>query len=57
MKEITLDEAVEKIKQNSRNYAKRQMTYFKGMKLADKHFVNFNDFDEIKRLFDEFQVL
>lgn len=55
--EITLDEAVEKIKQNSRNYAKRQMTYFKGMKLADKHFVNFNDFDEIKRLFDEFQVL
>lgn len=35
---ITLNEAIEQIKQNSRRYAKRQMTFFRGMK-TEKHFV------------------
>lgn len=38
----TIDEAKESIKQNSRRYAKRQMTYFRGMK-AEKNFVGIND--------------
>ena len=27
--EMTIDEAVDKLKQNSRNYAKRQLTWFR----------------------------
>lgn len=30
-KEITLEEAINKIKQNTRHYAKRQMTWFRRM--------------------------
>lgn len=42
---ITLDEAVDKIKQHSRNYAKRQMTWFR----KDAHWQRFESlsFDEI----------
>jgi tRNA dimethylallyltransferase len=43
--EMTLDEAVDKIKQHSRNYAKRQMTWFR----KDAHWLRFesHNFDEI----------
>ena len=42
---MTLDEAVDKIKQHSRNYAKRQMTWFR----KDAHWQRFepDSFDEI----------
>lgn len=40
--EITLDQAIEQIKQNSRRYAKRQLTYFKNMK-NEKVFVYKNN--------------
>lgn len=47
---ITKDEAIEHIKQNSRRYAKRQMTFFRGMK-AEKIFLNVGSdlTDTIKR--------
>lgn len=38
--EITLDEAVEKIKQNSRRYAKRQLTWFRN-RLENVHWYDF----------------
>ncbi len=41
---ITSTEAVELIKQNSRKYAKRQMTFFRGMK-QEKTFVDLKDLD------------
>ena len=49
----TLDEAVDKIKQNSRHYAKRQFTWFKN-KMDIKWFnVDFNNFDNtIKEVID-----
>ena len=43
---ITLDEAIDKIKQRSRNYAKRQYTWFNNKiptKWIDVNFDNFND--------------
>ena len=52
--EITLDEAKQLVKKNSKNYAKRQMTYFNGMKITDKTFVKYDDFDAIFRLFSTF---
>ena len=52
--QISKEEAVEKVKQNSRNYAKRQLTYFKGMKIENKEYVKFDDFDEILRAFLQF---
>ena len=52
--QISKEEAVEKVKQNSRNYAKRQLTYFKGMKIENKDYVKFDDFDEILRAFLQF---
>lgn len=42
--EISSTEAVELIKQNSRKYAKRQMTFFRGMK-QEKTFVDLKDLD------------
>ncbi|MBR2967984.1 MAG: tRNA (adenosine(37)-N6)-dimethylallyltransferase MiaA [Clostridia bacterium] len=36
--QISLDDAIEQVKQNSRRYAKRQMTFFRGIN-AQKHFV------------------
>ena len=37
---ITLDEAKELVKKNSRNYAKRQMTFFRWIKTDNKFFIN-----------------
>ena len=48
---ISKEEAIEKVKQNSRNYAKRQITYFKGMRIVDKQYVKFNDFAAIFNAF------
>ena len=38
MGEITLDEAVDAVKQNSRHYAKRQLTWFR----RDERIINLN---------------
>lgn len=43
----TLQEAIDQIKQNSRRYAKRQLTYFRNK--MDVHWVS-NDIQEIKKL-------
>lgn len=45
---LSLDEAIESVKRGSRRYAKRQMTFFRGMKL-EKTFVSVSDknLDEI----------
>lgn len=43
----TLEEAVEQVKQNSRRYAKRQLTYFRNK--MDVQWIG-NDWDEIKKL-------
>ncbi|NLY45249.1 MAG: tRNA (adenosine(37)-N6)-dimethylallyltransferase MiaA [Tissierella sp.] len=48
--DITLEDAIEKIKQGSRNYAKRQLTWFrrdKRIKWVDKD--DFKDFDELSK--------
>ncbi|MEO4053341.1 tRNA (adenosine(37)-N6)-dimethylallyltransferase MiaA [Solibacillus sp. CAU 1738] len=45
---LTLEEAVEQIKQNSRRYAKRQLTYFRNK--MDVQWIG-NDWDKIKSLF------
>lgn len=50
--EISFDEAIEQVKQNSRRYAKRQMTFFRGMKL-DKTFVHADDWATIPYLFQK----
>lgn len=51
---ISLEEAKQQIKQNSRNYAKRQITYFKGMRVPNKIYVKKDDFYTIKSLFSKF---
>ncbi len=44
----SLDEAIERIKQGTRNYAKRQLTWFRRNKKAHFVFVDdFNSFDEV----------
>ncbi len=50
---ISKEEAIEKVKQNSRNYAKRQITYFKGMKIENKQYVKFDDFGAIFNAFQQ----
>lgn len=50
---ISKEEAIEKVKQNSRNYAKRQITYFKGMKIENKQYVKFDDFGAIFNTFQQ----
>jgi len=50
--EMTLEESVELIKQKSRNYAKRQITYFKKMQGAQ--FVDYNDKNKIESLIHGF---
>ena len=45
-KEISLDEALELIKKNSRNFAKRQYTFFKHQMDLTWFNVNFNDFNK-----------
>ncbi|WP_431029571.1 tRNA (adenosine(37)-N6)-dimethylallyltransferase MiaA [Lysinibacillus sp. LZ02] len=44
----TLEEAIEQIQQNSRRYAKRQLTYFRNK--MDVQWVS-NDFEKIKKIF------
>lgn len=48
---ISKQAAIEQVKQNSRNYAKRQLTYFKGMKIKNKEYVKYDDFDGIFNVF------
>jgi tRNA dimethylallyltransferase len=45
---ITLEEAIEQVKQNSRRYAKRQLTYFRNK--MDIEWVG-NDWEEVKNFF------
>lgn len=47
---ITLQEAVEKIKQHTRNYAKRQLTWFKNKDIFEEFTPH--DFDRIKNYID-----
>lgn len=51
---ISKQAAIEQVKQNSRNYAKRQLTYLKGMKIKNKEYVKYNDFDGIFNVFQQF---
>lgn len=51
---ISSEEAKQQIKQNSRNYAKRQITYFNGMRVSNKIYVKNDDFFTIKTLFSRF---
>jgi len=44
--ELSLEEAIEQIKQNSRRYAKRQYTFFRNQLPVDWYEVNFNNFNE-----------
>lgn len=43
---VTKKEAIDKIKQNSRHYAKRQMTFFKNQMNIEWFNVNFDNFDK-----------
>ena len=44
--EITLDEAIDLIKKNSRNFAKRQYTFFNNQMNVNWFNVNFDNFDD-----------
>ncbi len=48
---ISLDDAIEKIKQNTRNYAKRQMTWFR--KDKEIHWFDFEDEEKMHKYIDE----
>lgn len=52
--DITLDQAIENIKTNTRRYAKRQLTWFR--RDPDYHWINANNIDEIESLIDS-QIL
>lgn len=56
--EITLEEAIDLIKKNSRHYAKRQMTWFNNKEDVIKVKININDFnqtiEEVKELINNF---
>ena len=45
---LSLEEAIEAIKQNSRRYAKRQLTYFRNK--MDVQWIG-NNWDEVKKFF------
>ena len=47
--EISLEEAILKLKQNSRNYAKRQITWFKKYDDINWFFLDEEDMSTIKR--------
>jgi len=51
---IDYSTAIDKIKQHSRNYAKRQITFFKWLKFEPKHFVEVGDTKKIKDLTKDF---
>ena len=42
----TLDEAIDKVKQYSRNYAKRQLTWYRNKEYVTEVMVNVENFDE-----------
>lgn len=44
----SLDEAINLIKQHSRNYAKRQMTWYRNRESVNEVFININDLEETK---------
>ena len=48
--EITLDEVINKIKQNSRHYAKRQYTFFNNQLPVIWYQIDFNNFDNTVKL-------
>jgi len=50
--ELDKDESIELLKKRTRNYAKRQLTYFK--KMQNAVFVEYNDKEKIYSLVDEF---
>lgn len=52
--ETSLDEAIEEVKKNSRNYAKRQMTFFRWIKHNNKHFIDVTEVDKITSIIDNF---
>ncbi len=51
---VSLDEALDKIKQNSRHYAKRQYTFFNNQLDVKWFDVNFSDFDETIKSVEEY---
>lgn len=55
---ITLDEAIDKIKQYSRNYAKRQLTWFRNKEYVTEVLIDINNFDntinQVVNLINEF---
>ena len=55
-KEITLDEVIDKIKQNSRHYAKRQYTFFNNQLPVTWYHSDFTNFDNtVKMVIDNLQ--
>ncbi len=52
--ETSLNEAIEEVKKNSRNYAKRQMTFFRWIKHPNKYFVDSSQINEITSIIDSF---
>ena len=56
--ELTLDEAISKIKQNSRNYAKRQLTWFRNkdyINIVNIDSINFDKtIEEVEKIIDDF---
>lgn len=52
--ESSLEEAIEEVKKNSRNYAKRQMTFFRWIKHSNKHFIDSMDLGKITSIIDFF---
>ncbi len=49
----TLDECIEKIKQETRHYAKRQLTWFR--RVADISWVEIDKFDDLKKIIENVQ--
>jgi tRNA dimethylallyltransferase len=49
--EITLDRAVDLIKRNTRRYAKRQMTWFRGVE--GMHWFDVSSFDDLNNISEE----
>lgn len=52
--EISLNDAIEEVKKASRNYAKRQMTFFRWIKTENKRFVESSNTAEITSIIDNF---
>ena len=52
--EITLDEVISKIKQNSRHYAKRQYTFFNNQLNVTWYQTDFNNFDKTVKIVIEY---